>query len=120
MPKSEKEQSPLSQNDVVLVGRVAAPASFRELPSGDTVVNARLIVDRDGAAMSWSAQRFDVIDCVAWSARSQRSMRAWKADDRVRVEGSIRRRFFRSQVGSSSRVEVEVKKTARVRDGTKS
>ena len=54
----------------VLRGRVAAPADERELPSGDTIVTARLIVDRDSAALGRSTQRVDTIDCVAWRGRS--------------------------------------------------
>jgi single-strand DNA-binding protein len=42
-------------------------------------------------------------------------MRAWQAGDRVQVEGSIRRRFFRGQSGPASRVEVEVKRAKRLK-----
>lgn len=103
------------RNEVFLVGRVAAPATERELPSGTRVVNARLIIDRDAAEMSWSRQRVDTIDCVAWAARAQQSLRRWQAGDRVQVIGAIRRRFFRTAAGPASRVEVEVKRASRVR-----
>src|SRR5262245_19585538 len=88
-----------AHNEAVLRGRVAAPVDQRELPSGDTIMTARLIVDRDPAAMARSSQRVDTIDCVAWLRRVQRSMRAWQAGDRVEVTGAIRRRFFRSANG---------------------
>lgn len=104
-----------TRNEVVLCGRVAAPAEERELPSGDSLVTARVIVDRDQTALSRSNQRVDTIDCVAWLARAQRTMRCWQAGDNVRVEGSIRRRFFRGQTGSVSRVQVEVKRAKRLR-----
>lgn len=102
-------------NEVILCGRVAAPPEQRELPSGDFLVTARVIVDRDAAALSRSSQRVDTIDCVAWSTRVQRTMLNWQAGDTVRVEGSIRRRFFRGQTGAVSRVEVEVKRARRLR-----
>lgn len=101
------------RNEVTLCGRLAAPPEERELPSGDTLLTARVIVDRDAAALRRSAQRVDTIDCVAWLARVQRSMRAWEPGDVVLVEGSIRRRFFRAESGAMSRVEVEVKRASR-------
>lgn len=104
----------LSRNEVTLCGRVAAPAEERELPSGDSLVTARIIVDRDAATLRNSAQRVDTIDCMAWLARVQRTMRAWQPGDTVHIEGSIRRRFFRSQAGPVSRVEVEVKRAKRL------
>ncbi len=107
--------APPAHNEVILCGRVAAPAEHRELPSGDCLMTARVIVDRDSAARAHSAQRVDTIDCVAWLARVQRSMRGWRAGDVVRIEGSIRRRFFRAETGAVSRVEVEVKRAQRVK-----
>lgn len=104
-----------SRNEVFLVGRVAAPVMEHELPSGATVVNARLIVNRADSAMPWSSQRVDAIECVGWSARVQRSMRRWNAEDRVEIEGSIRRRFFRAATGTGSRVEVEITKARRLK-----
>jgi single-strand DNA-binding protein len=103
------------RNDVILRGRVAAPAEHRDLPSGDCLMTARIIVDRDTAARKNSAQRVDTIDCVAWLARVQRSMRVWRAGDVVRIEGSIRRRFFRAEGGAASRFEVEVKRAQRLK-----
>lgn len=103
-----------ARNEVVLCGRVAAPAHERELPSGDSLLTARLIIDRDALAMARSAQRVDTLDCVGWTVRVQRSMRTWQAGDRVQVEGSIRRRFFRGVSGPVSRVEVEIRSARRL------
>ena len=105
--------APYARNEVTLVGRVAAPVMEHELPSGATVVNAGLIVDRAGSAMPWSRQRVDTIDCVGWTARVQRSMRRWNTDDRVEVEGAIRRRFFRARHRQGQQVEVELTKARR-------
>jgi single-strand DNA-binding protein len=105
---------PSARNEVVLRGRVAAAAEERELPSGDTIMTARLIVDRDDAALGRSTQRVDTIDCVAWLRRVQRSMRGWEQGERVEVTGSIRRRFFRGAAGPASRVEVEIRSVTRL------
>jgi single-strand DNA-binding protein len=104
-----------ARNEVSLCGRVAAAAEERELPSGDSLMTARIIIDRDAAALTHSAQRVDTIDCIAWLARVHRSMRAWQPGDVVQIEGSIRRRFFQTSGGRGSRVEVEVKRAKRVK-----
>jgi single-strand DNA-binding protein len=106
-----------SRNEVILHGRVAAPVDERELPSGDTIITARLIVDRDTAALARSSQRVDTLDCVAWVRRVQRSMRSWRAGDRVEVSGAIRRRFYQAPGGAVSRVEVEIRSTRRLARG---
>lgn len=104
-----------ARNEVVLCGRVAAAADERELPSGDSIMTARIIVDRDQAALSRSAQRVDTIDCVAWTVRVQRSMRSWEPGDYVQLVGAIRRRFFRAGSGPVSRVEVEIRSAKRIK-----
>ncbi len=44
---AQDEQAPApSRNEVLLVGRVAAVAEERELPSGDLLSTFRLVVDR--------------------------------------------------------------------------
>ena len=105
------------RNEVILCGRVSVLPDERELPSGDTILTTRLIVDRDAAARRRSSQRVDTFDLVAWTARVQRGMRGWKPGDVVTVEGSVRRRFFRGAAGPASRVEVEVRAARRHQSG---
>ena len=57
---------------------------------------------------SKSKQTSDWVDCVAWGGRTKRSVRRWRVGDVVEVEGALRRRFFRMQARTSTRVEVEV------------
>lgn len=104
---AEKAAQEESLNEVRLVGRVSAVPERRELPSGDAMVSFRLIVGRPASAFR-GTQRVDVIECSVWSGRAMRSARGWAEGDVVEVTGAIRRRFFRSGNGSSSRVEVEV------------
>ena len=87
-------------NEVRLRGRWTA-ASARELPSGDQLVTARLVVGRAGTGV-------DTIDCAVWSTTLRR--RALKLDEgsTVEVDGSLRRRFWRTPTGAASRYEVEV------------
>jgi single-strand DNA-binding protein len=105
-----------SLNQVVLVGRVSAAPESRELPSGDTVVSFRVVVDRPPARASKETPRrqVDVIDVACWSRRTQRSAGALDADTEVRVEGALRRRFFSAGGARASRYEVEAERIARV------
>ncbi|HEX8780488.1 MAG TPA: single-stranded DNA-binding protein [Nocardioides sp.] len=110
-PVAEPES--MHSNEVVLVGRLAQEAQLRELPSGDVLCTFRLVVDRSGAARS--RQTVDAVECVVWSARLRRTVTTWRPGDVVRVEGALRRRFFRSSGSVASRVEVEAVRARVVR-----
>ncbi|GAB4004380.1 single-stranded DNA-binding protein [Nocardioides ultimimeridianus] len=94
-------------NEVRLLGRLSGEAVDRELPSGDVIVVARLVVPRpdDGRQRR---QSVDVLECSAWAPRAQRAMRGWREGDLVDVRGAIRRRFFRVAGQTAARVEIEV------------
>jgi single-strand DNA-binding protein len=92
-------------NEVRLVGRVSQQPEERVLPSGDAVWTFRVVVPREQGR---SRQSVDALECAAWSARAQRSVSGWGADDVVEVVGSLRRRFFRAGGAVASRVEVEM------------
>ncbi|HEU0103954.1 MAG TPA: single-stranded DNA-binding protein [Mycobacteriales bacterium] len=101
-----------TQNEVVLVGRVAAPAEERTLPSGDVITTWRLVVDRPrgGRAVPEGVRpsTVDTLNCVTWAAGPRRTARGLAAGDVVRVSGALRRRFWRAGAGAVSRCEVEV------------
>ena len=102
-----------SLNEVRLRGRLAAEPEARSLPSGDEVVTFRLIVDRRGPRSAQAT--VDTIDCTVWSAGLRRRSLAWAEGDRLTVEGSLRRRFWRSPQGPRSRYDVEVSRVSRDR-----
>lgn len=96
-------------NRVELTGRVSGDPMRRELPSGDELVTLRLVVARgDGGPV-------DTIDCACWSAAMRRAAGRFTDGDRARVEGTLRRRFFRTPGGPASRYEVEVRRLVRDR-----
>jgi single-strand DNA-binding protein len=95
-------------NAVRLSGRVSAAPEARMLPSGDEVVSFRLIVSRSPAALRWSKQLVDTIECSAWTARLRRSVRRLEAGDIVTVTGELRRRFSRGARGPMSWVNVDI------------
>lgn len=63
--------APAARNEVLLVGRVSGVPELRELPSGDSLVSWRLVVERppggrkppDGVR----APTVDTLDCTAWT-----------------------------------------------------
>lgn len=114
--RSEAPSGSAHVNTVSLLGRLAADPEPRELPSGDLLLTFRLVIDRPDTAAAQRRQ-VDTIDCAAWTARVQRTVRSWTAGDVVSVEGHLRRRFRRSETGATSRVEVEVTKARRARQG---
>ena len=102
-------------NDVHLVGRLAAAAASRVLPSGDTVTLLRLVVDRPaGGAAHRPRPTSDTLDCAIWTARLRQRADRLEPGSLVEVDGSLRRRFWRTAGGPASRYEVEVRSLRRV------
>jgi single-strand DNA-binding protein len=103
-----QDQVDLSLNDLLLRGRVSAPATVKELPSGDKVVEFRLIItrsDREGV---------DTLDIAAWSAKSRKSALSLKADEWIEISGSVHRRFWQAPTGLASRWQVEAVEISRL------
>ena len=89
-------------------GRVSAPATVKELPSGDKVVEFRLIVsriDRDGV---------DTLDIAAWSGKARKTALSLKSDEWIEVSGSVHRRFWQSPAGLASRWQIEALEISRL------
>jgi single-strand DNA-binding protein len=86
--KKQRDQSELEEdyslNDVVLRGRVSREAIEKELPSGDKVVEFRVIA------------------------------LTLKAEEWVEVSGSIHRRFWSAPTGLASRWQVEAVEISRI------
>ena len=97
-----------SLNDCLLRGRVSAPATDRELPSGEHVVEFRLIVTRD------QREGVDTLDIAAWSPKNRRSALSLKAGEWIEIAGSIRRRFWQGPAGLASRWQIEAESITRL------
>jgi single-strand DNA-binding protein len=97
-----------SLNDLLLRGRVSAEATTKELPSGDKVVEFRLIVTRT------EREGVDTLDIAAWSAKSRKTALTLKPDQWVEISGSIHRRFWQSPGGLASRWQVEAIEISRL------
>lgn len=96
-------------NDVALVGRLSGAVERKPLPSGDTAVEWRLVVERPPDARH-RQKVVDTIDCVSYERRFGHLTADWRHGDLIEVRGAIRRRFWRTVSGASaSRCEVEVR-----------
>ena len=104
-----EDASRLGVNEVMVCGRISGLAEARELPSGDTVVQLRLVVPRSGprARAGGGGATVDTIDVACWTKALQRKAVRLKPNDLVTVRGALRRRFWRSPGGPASRYEVE-------------
>jgi single-strand DNA-binding protein len=122
---TEPNNETRSCNEVTLVGRVSALPEQRDLPSGDRLVTLRVVVARPpqragpkgaqkNGQKNGQKRTVDVIDVACWTKRTQRTAIALEADDGVRVEGALRRRFFASGGGRASRYEVEAARLVRI------
>ena len=100
--------SSLALNDVLLRGRVSSIAVEKELPSGDKVVEFRLIVTRD------KQSGVDTLDIGAWSSKARRTALTLTPDQWVEVSGSIHRRFWSGPTGLASRWQVEAVEITRI------
>lgn len=106
--KIDDEKIDYSLNDVLLRGRVSAAAIDRELPSGEHVVEFRLIctrLDREGV---------DTLDIAAWSGKNRRTALSLKAGEWVEVSGAVRRRFWQAPTGLASRWQIEADSITRL------
>ncbi|MDQ6875401.1 MAG: single-stranded DNA-binding protein [Actinomycetota bacterium] len=86
------------------------------MPSGDAAVVWRVVVDRAAGPASRppAGSRVDTLACIAWAAGARRAALRWQIGDVVEIDGALRRRFWRSATGPTSRYEVEVHKGRRV------
>ena len=97
-----------SLNDLLLRGRVSAQATSKELPSGDKVVEFRLIITRSERG------GVDTLDIAAWSAKSRKIALTLQGDEWIEVSGSIHRRFWQSPTGVASRWQIEADEILRL------
>lgn len=106
--KSVNQDADYSMNQCQLRGRVSAEASERELPSGESVVEFRLIITREGR------EGVDTLDIAAWSATLKRRALTLKPGEWVEVEGAVRRRFWQGPAGLASRWQIEARAMKRL------
>lgn len=102
------------RNEVVLIGRLGARVTERILPSGDAITAFSVVIDRPRTAVR-GAVTVDTIACQASRSRVAARVARLEPGTLVRVEGALRRRFWRSGGGLASAMDVEVASVAIVR-----
>ncbi|CAB4727066.1 MAG: single-stranded DNA-binding protein [Actinobacteria bacterium] len=110
--KSNAPADFLPINEVRLVGRVTSLAVEKELPSGDKVVEFRVVIGR--GKLRNGKKEVDSLDIAAWSAKARKAALSVKIDTWVEVKGSVRRRFWRAPTGLASRWQVEASEVVRL------
>ena len=103
IPNFELEYEP--RNEVSLLGRVSSAPVEKILPSGDTVVEFRIVVTRSKPRST--KKEIDTLDIAAWSARTRASAMKLRPDTWVEIDGAVRRRFWQAPTGLASRWQVE-------------
>jgi single-strand DNA-binding protein len=104
-PSIEREEY---ENEVRLVGRSSGLAIEKELPSGDKVVEIRIVVARD------NRDGYDTLDVALWSASLRKRALTLKNDEWIEVVGALRRRFWKTGKVVASRWQVEGRELTRV------
>ena len=102
----------IDRNDVLLRGRLSAPAELRTLPSGDALTTFRLVVRRPEPRAG--GQSVDVLSCITYDRSLQRRIAAWQPGDVVEVEGALQRRVWLTGTGTASVCEVNCRRGRKV------
>lgn len=105
---NNREQDFEYANEVTLIGRASTPALEKELPSGDKVVEVRIVVARD------DREGYDTFDLAFWSASLRKRALTLTDDEWIEVSGALRRRFWRTGNSIASRWQVEGRELRRV------
>lgn len=115
---AKADETAASFSEVTVVGRLGARVDERELPSGDVVTVFTVIVDRkERSPSTGQAKGVDAIACQTFRPAVARRVGTLDAGQWVRVEGALRRRFWRSGAGLGSAMEVDVRRIQRVTSG---
>jgi single-strand DNA-binding protein len=91
----------MDMNVVVLCGKLAAPPELREFASGARLVRSLVTVRNDAPR-----RRVDVVPVTLWDPRADHEILSAPTGEAVYVAASIQRRFWTSEEGRRSRLEV--------------
>ena len=100
------------RNEVILVGRVSSAPVEKILPSGDKVVEFRIVIGREKSR--GSKKEVDTLDIATWSSKARRAAASLRIDMWVELGGAVRRRFWQAPHGLASRWQVEASEVRRL------
>lgn len=99
-------------NEVHLIGWVSGVPTLKLLPSGDQVVEFRIVVQREKPKSDRT--EVDALDIAVWSTKLRKRACSLQEQEWVQVDGQLRRRFWRSPAGIASRWQVEASEVRRL------
>lgn len=102
----------IETNEVHLIGRLAAPAVGKTLPTGEAAVTFRMTVTRPPEAVR--RQKSDSIDCTCSRAATIKAAAGWMPGDVLELNGALHHRFWRVGSGTQSVYEVQVRTVRRL------
>jgi single-strand DNA-binding protein len=103
-------------NEVILQGRISGKPGLKKLPSGDKLVQFRLVVDRklnnhkDRGVNTVNKKRkreVDTLDIGVWRKNLQPRALTLVPEQFVKVSGAIRRNFWTTPTGLASRYQID-------------
>ena len=100
------------RNEVFLEGRVSNLPTEKLLPSGDTVTEFRIVIDRKNP--KGDRREVDTLDIAVWLTKVRKKAMTLQIDDWVSIDGAVRRRFWKSPTGLASRWQVEASQLRRL------
>lgn len=101
------------RNQVILQGRISGKPERKKLPSGDTIVQFRLIVDRKtglkskGKSTDKKRREVDTLDIGVWKKGLQIKALSLVPEQFAKIEGAIRRNFWTTPAGLASRYQID-------------
>ena len=96
------------RNRTQLIGRVSGKPTSKRLPSGDEIVELRLVVERD------DREGVDTLDIAIWPSQLRKRSLSLKDQEWISVSGVLRRRFWRNGAALASRWQVEARELTKV------
>lgn len=91
----------MDMNAVVLLGKLAAPVELREFESGSSLVRALITVRSDTPR-----RRVDVVPVTLWNPSPEHELLTAPVGEPLFAVGTVQRRFWSSEEGRQSRLEV--------------
>lgn len=101
-------------NEVRLVGRLGSSMDVRELPSGTSLTNFSVVIERSAREIH-GRTKVDTIACQTTRTALATRVSRLEPGQEIEIVGALRRRFWKSGTGLASATEVDVRQLNVVR-----
>jgi len=94
-------------NNITLMGRITHTPELKKTPSGTSVLNFSMAVDR--RFTNGKEKITDFLDCVAWSNQAEFITKYFKKGDMIAVIGEVQTREYEGRDGNKKKaVEIVI------------